>query len=59
MKKVKYQPRRMGRVSLHRSPVNAEKGPQRLSSRSIAQMPEDGFAEYRRYSKGVDSFHIT
>ena len=42
-----YQNAMVGSVSLHRSPENDEKGPQRLSSRYIAQMPEDGFAEFR------------
>ena len=42
-----YQNAMVGSVSLHRSPEKDEKGPQRLSSRYIAQMPEDGFVEFR------------
>jgi hypothetical protein len=42
-----YQNAMVGSVSLHRSPEKEEKGPQRLSSRYVAQMPEDGFAGFR------------
>lgn len=42
-----YQNAMVGSVSLYRSPENDEKGPQRLSSRYIAQMPEDGFTAFR------------
>lgn len=42
-----YQNAMVGSVSLHRFPEKDEKGPQRLSSRYIAQMPEDGFTEFQ------------
>ena len=43
-----YQNAMVGSVSLYRSPEKEEKGPQRLSSRYVAQMPKEGFPEFRR-----------
>lgn len=42
-----YQNAMVGSISLHRSPEKEETGPQRLSSRYLAQMPEDGFGAFR------------
>lgn len=42
-----YQNAMVGSVSLYRKPHGEEEGPQRLSSRYVARMPEEGFPEFR------------
>jgi len=42
-----YQNAMVGSVSLYRPPEKEEKGPQRISSRYVARMPEEGFADFR------------
>ena len=43
-----YQNAMVGSVSLYRPPKQDEEGPQRLSSRYVAQMPEEGFPTFRK-----------
>jgi hypothetical protein len=42
-----YQNAMVGSVSLYRPPAKEEKGPQRLSSRYVARMPEQEFPEFK------------
>ena len=42
-----YQNAMVGSVSLYRPPEKDEEGPQRLSSRYVARMPEEGFNAFR------------
>lgn len=44
-----YQNAMVGSVSLYRPPVEDEEGPQRISSRYIARMPQEGFADFRKH----------
>lgn len=42
-----YQNAMVESVSLYRPPTQEEEGPQRISSRYVARMPQEGFADFR------------
>lgn len=43
-----YQNAMVGSVSLYRAPEKDEEGPQRISSRYVGRMPEEGFPNFRK-----------